>query len=426
MATFFENTKKLVEQAAQIAGISTADLTRLEEPEKILEFEIPVTLDDGTKQKFPAWRVQHNSALGPYKGGIRYHPDSNLDEVKALASLMTWKTALAALPYGGGKGAVRVDPKKLNPKELEELSRGFVRAIWHDLGPEKDIPAPDVNTNAQIMDWMSDEYSTLVGRREPAAFTGKSMKNGGSHGREVATGYGGYVILREYLHSHNGFTAPLRKPTVAIQGFGNVGSNIAKFLFDEGFKIVAVSDSKGALMEEEGIDIHQISQEKDKTGIIDRGKCFAVKPHGEPCRRFTNEELLELPVDILIPAALENAITAENAVKIQAKVILEMANGPTTVGAEKILESKGIEVIPDILANAGGVVGSYFEWIQSKEQKYWREETVLEKIDEKLVEAFGAAFAAKEQYKISWRLASFVRALTKVAEAMKNEIKKPL
>ncbi|MBI2640615.1 MAG: Glu/Leu/Phe/Val dehydrogenase [Candidatus Sungbacteria bacterium] len=413
MSTFFENTQKLVEEAARIAQVPGDVLARLQKPDKILEFKIQV----GSK-KFQAWRVQHNNALGLYKGGIRFHPDSNLDEVKALASLMTWKTSLMGLPYGGAKGAVKVDARALSAGELEELSRGYVRAIWQEIGPQKDVPAPDVGTNSQIMDWMTDEYSKLVGHWEPSAFTGKSVEKGGSRGREVATGFGGFVILREFLKFRNS-KLEIRNspPEVAIQGFGNVGSNIAKLLFDNGFRVVAISDSKGALYEEDGIDIPKVLDVKEKTGIIERPRCYAVSSHGETCKQFTNEELLELSVDILIPAALENVINEANTERIKAKVILEMANGPTVSEAEKMLVGRGVEIIPDILANGGGVVGSYFEWLQSLEQKYWGEGDVLKKIDEQLVRAFQTVLEIKNKYNISWRTASFVRAMERVAKA---------
>lgn len=414
MSTFFENTQKLVDEAARIAQITSDILARLQKPEKILEFEIPVGA-----RKFQAWRVQHSNALGPYKGGIRFHPESNLDEVKALASLMTWKTSLMGLPYGGAKGAVKIDSKTLSEGELEKLSRGYIRATWKEIGPNKDIPAPDVGTNSQIMDWMTDEYSKLVGHWEPAAFTGKSVEKGGSRGREIATGFGGYVILREFLKFGNWkLEIENSPPKVAVQGFGNVGSNIARILFEKGFKIVAISDSKGALFEEKGIDIKKIADIKERTGIIDRNTCYASVSHSEQCKSFTNEELLELPVDILIPAALEGVITKDNADKIRAKVILEMANGPTTPEAEEILIKRDVAVIPDILANGGGVVGSYFEWVQSKDQKYWSEEEVLNRIDKKLIESFEAVGQVKNQYNTSWRVASYIMAMQRVSEAI--------
>ena len=405
MATFLENTKKYVEAAAAIIGVPGDILEKFEKQDHVLEFKIPVG-----SEKFQAWRVQHNNILGPYKGGIRFHPESNLDEVKALASLMTWKTSLMGLPFGGAKGAVRVDPKKLSEQELEELSRGYVRAIWREIGPQKDIPAPDVGTTPQIMDWMADEYGKLNGHWDPAAFTGKSVDKGGSRGRDIATGFGGYVVLREFMKSD----PRDQGVTVAIQGFGNVGRHIAKILFDRGFTIVAVSDSKGGLYEENGIDIDKISEIRARTGIIDRATCYALTAHADNCKSLSNEALLAFPVDVLIPAALENQITAENADKIQAKIILEMANGPITLQAEEILIKRGMEIIPDILANGGGVVGSFLEWLQSLDGKYLSEEDVLRNIDEKMTQAFRSVLEAKNRRDTSWRLATYIQALTRV------------
>ncbi len=378
-------------------------------------------MDDGSEKIFEGWRVEHNNTLGPYKGGIRFHPESNLDEVKALASLMTWKTSLMGLPFGGAKGAVKVDPRMLSLRELEELSRGYVRAIWQELGPHKDIPAPDVGTNPQVMDGMTDEYSKLVGREEPAVFTGKSIGKGGSYGRDVATGFGGFVILREYLKTKNRLQTTNGELTVAIQGFGNVGANIAKILFDRGFKIIAVSDSKGALYEEAGINIPRVLEIKEARGVIDRATCYAISPHEMPCVEFTNEHLLTLPVDILIPAALENAITEENAGKVQTKVILEMANGPVTPEADSILARHDVEIIPDLLANGGGVVGSYFEWVQNLKNVQWKEQEVLQKIDEKVTEAFAGALETKKQYNTTWRQACYLRAIKRVVESMQSK-----
>lgn len=413
---FLEDTQKLVDEASRMAETPVDVLARLQQPDHVWEFEIPVKMDDGSEKKFPAWRVQHNNALGPYKGGIRFHPASNLDEVRALASLMTWKTSLMGLPYGGAKGAVEVDPRAVSARELEAISRAYARAIAPHIGPRVDVPAPDVGTNAQILDWMADEYAKLSGQWQPAAFTGKSPGKGGSQGREAATGFGGYVVLREFLKQN--FHPFGAHPTAAIQGFGNVGATIAEILSKNGFKIIAVSDSKGAVYEPAGIDIPQLLAIKARTGIIDRMTCYALADQRMPCMHVTNEDLLSLPVDILIPAALENQITGGNADKIQARVILEMANGPTTLEAEGILTHRGIEIIPDILANSGGVVGSYFEWIQSLEQKYWTEEEVLARIDEKLTAAFAAVCETKEKYQASWRMASYIRAITRVADAM--------
>lgn len=441
MSTFFEHTNMLVDRAGRVLKLSPEIMKRLATPDRVLAFEIPVRMDDGTEKKFAGWRVQHNNALGPYKGGIRFHPDSNLDEVKALASLMTWKTSLMGIPYGGAKGAVAVDPRALSSRELEELCRGYVRAIAEYIGPDKDIPAPDVGTNAQTMEWMTDEYSKIMGSFMPAAFTpplrsthdiylsnpvlmaragftGKPVEKGGSKGREEATGFGGYIILREFLTLHAA-RRTLHAATAAIQGFGNVGQHIAMFLSQHGLKIIAVSDSKGGLCEPEGINISRLMEAKEKTGIIDRNKCYALSPHDMICRDCTNANLLTLQTDILIPAALENQITETNAPDIKAKVILEMANGPVTPEAEAILLPKGTEIIPDILANGGGVVGSYFEWMQSREHNYWEKDRVLAAIEEKMIAAFRAVAQAKETHHVSWREAAYARALDRVARAMK-------
>ena len=429
MSSFFEHTQELIAQTAKMGGISDALLKKLQTPDRVLEFQLPITRDNGRKESYPAWRVQHNNALGPYKGGIRFHPESNLDEVKALAALMTWKTSLAGLPYGGAKGAVRVDPRTLIESELEELSRAYVRAIKDYIGSQKDIPAPDVGTNAEIMDWMVDEYEKLLQQegvaapapllRARAGFTGKSIEKGGSKGREPATGFGGFVVLKEFLTLYRKPYTVNPSPTVAIQGFGNVGSSIAKYLSKNGFRVVAVSDSKGALYEPEGIDVEKLSHEKETRGIVDRGLCYALSGHGRPCQTFTNEELFALPIDILIPAALEAVITEKNADHIKARIILEMANGPVTPGADAILEKKNIEVIPDILANAGGVVGSYFEWVQSLEQTYWEEKQVLGRIEEKMKEAFRHVADTKKEYNVSWRGAAYVYAMRRVVKVMK-------
>lgn len=425
MSTFFENTKQFIAHAATLAHISDDMLAKLETPDRVLSFEISIGTQEGVLKKFSGWRVQHNNVLGPYKGGIRFHPDANCDEVQALASLMTWKTSLMGLPFGGAKGAVRVDPQKLTDGELEELSRAYVRAIWKDIGADKDIPAPDVGTSPRVLDWMADEYAQLTGHQEPAAFTGKSVERGGSRGRDIATGFGGFVVLREFLNIQDAkFQSLDSTPTIAIQGFGNVGANIAKILFENGFTIVAISDSRGALYEQEGINIAGVFEAREKTGIIDREKCYAVTPEklheSGKCVELNNHELLAMPVDILIPAALENQITVENAAEIRAKVILEMANGPVTPEAEEILLKKGIDVIPDILANGGGVVGSYFEWVQSREGNYWSEEEVLHRIDEKMIETFKDVVRIRKEYNISWRLASYIGALIRVAEKMQK------
>ena len=418
MATFFENTLTLLDEASLILPEFKEKIERLKTPDHIYSFIIPVLMDNGSEVRFEAWRVQHNNALGPYKGGIRFHPDSNLDEVKALAMLMTFKTSLMGLPFGGAKGAVRVDARSLSDLERERLARGYVAALANKIGPQIDVPAPDVGTNSQILDWMADEYAKMAAHIEPAAFTGKSIEKGGSKGREQATGFGGFVVLQEYLKEHHTAKKP-QETTVAIQGFGNVGAHIARFLFDAGFRIVAIADSKGALYEANGIDIRRILDVKEKTGIIDRSNCYAVSAHPTACMPYTNEDLLKADVDILIPAALESVITQDNADSVRAKVILEMANGPVTPEAEVILLKKGVEIIPDILANGGGVVGSYFEWMQSLERNYWNEEKVLAEIERKMKEAFASVLATKKELNAPWRPACYAYALKRVAKDMK-------
>lgn len=410
---FFENTLKTMSQIFEILKLPAAKVERLSRPDKILDFKLTVPMDDGSSREFSAWRVQYNNVLGPYKGGIRFHPDSSLDEVKALAALMTWKTSLMSLPYGGGKGAIKVDPRTLSQGELERLSRAYVQAIWQDIGSQKDVPAPDVNTNSQIMDWMVDEYAKLSGKKDLAVFTGKSLANGGAAGRDKATGWGGFVVLREFLKNR----PDIVEKTVAIQGFGNVGSHLAKFLFDAGFKIVAISDSQGALYEPKGIDINKILSVKDKAGIIDRDVCYSLDGQGK-CQIFTNDDLLFLPVDILVPAALEDQVNKENVSKIKAKVILEMANGPVTQEADVVLKEKKVDILPDILANGGGVAGSYFEWQQNLANETWLETDYLKKLEEKMIESFEAVKSTKERLSIDWRLAASARAIERVADSL--------
>lgn len=409
---FFENTLGTMERIFSLLKLPAAKIERLSRPDKILDFKLAVPMDDGSTKEFEAWRVQYNNALGPYKGGIRFHSDSSLDEVKALAALMTWKTSLMSLPYGGGKGAIKVDPRTLSQGELERLSRSYVQAIWREIGAQKDVPAPDVNTNSQIMDWMVDEYGRLTGRSEPAAFTGKSLAKGGAAGRDKATGWGGFVVLREFLKSR-----PDIRKTVAIQGFGNVGSNLAKFLYDSGFQIVALADSQGALREPNGIDINRVLSVKEKIGIIDRQACFSLDGQNL-CQVFDSRELLTMPADILVPAALEDQINESNAAQIKAKVILEMANGPVTSAADVILEKQRIEALPDILANGGGVAGSYFEWQQNLAGEQWPEDIYLRKLEEKMAESFRAVKEMKEKLGLSWRLAAFAQAVSRVADAL--------
>ncbi len=417
MATFFEETRASVERAAGGLGLTGEALLALQKPREVHAFEIPQPMASGETRVFKAWRVQHNNVLGPYKGGIRYHPDSNLDEVSALASLMTWKTSLVGIPYGGAKGAVTVDPKQLSVRELEQVSRSYVRRLSDAIGPKRDIPAPDVGTTPQIMAWMVDEYSKFAGHYEPTAFTGKPVEIGGSFGRDTATGFGGAVVLREFLRAGG------RKPEaggyrVAVQGFGAVGSAIARLLAGEGYLVVALSDSRGAVYDPDGIDVQETLRIQEERGRVSQQLCSVEEASGGKCRVIKNEELLLLDVDILVPAARENVINAENAEQVRAKVILEMANGPVSAEAEAILAPKGVTVIPDILANAGGVVGSYFEWVQGLARFYWEEEEVFLRMEKIMARAFAAA--AKEQAQGgTWRDASYRLAVKRVADAMR-------
>lgn len=419
MATFFDHIRSRVEEAAERLNLDSTTRSLLQKPKNVLEFDLPVPLANGETRIFKAWRVQHLDVLGPYKGGIRYHPQSNLDEVEALASLMTWKTSLIGIPYGGAKGAVTADPKALTSKELEAVSRSYVRQIFEYIGPKRDIPAPDVGTNPQVMAWMVDEYSRLAGQFEPTAFTGKPVEIGGSFGRDTATGFGGAVALDEYLKfPSSNFQFPAR-PRVAIQGFGAVGSAIARLLFKKGYRVAALSDSKGAIFKPEGLDVEEIIRVQEERGKVNQRPCSLEEASSEQCKVISNEELLESDVDALIPAALENAITEENSGRIRAKVILEMANGPVTPEAEAVLVKAGVEVIPDILANSGGVVGSYFEWVQGLARFYWEEDEVFSRMENIMRKAFREAAKIRQEQNMTWRGAAYFRAVKRVADAMR-------
>ncbi|OGL64990.1 hypothetical protein A3B21_03965 [Candidatus Uhrbacteria bacterium RIFCSPLOWO2_01_FULL_47_24] len=433
----FKNALKQLEHAAELVHLNPALLKILETPQQTIERKITIAMDNGETSEFHGYRVEHNNARGPYKGGIRFHPQVDMDEVKALALWMTIKCAVVDIPFGGGKGGITVDPKKLSAHELEALSRGYARAFFDILGPEKDVPAPDVNTNAQIMDWMSAEYSAQCKMKNVecknwlAAFTGKSVEHGGSEGRNEATGYGGFVVLEQLLHHLQLSPSPSLRPpsplgrgqgegaTVAIQGFGNVGYTIAKLLHEAGYKIVAVSDSQGAIYDKRhlGMDPENIMKTKKERGMI--GGCYCVGSVCD-CENYTqisNEELLELPVDILIPAALEEVINARNADKIKAKIIVEMANGPTTPEAEQKLLDRGVIIVPDVLANAGGVVTSYFEWKQNMESEKWSRERILEMLKEKMEKSFAEVWRAHDEYKSDLRTAAYAVALKRIEQA---------
>ena len=398
----------------------------LKQPQRQINVTLPVTMDDGSQRIFEGYRVQFNNARGPYKGGIRYHPNVSLDEVKALSFWMAMKCAVADLPLGGGKGGIIVDPKTLSEHELERLSRSYARAIADVIGPDSDVPAPDVNTNGIIMGWMVDEYIKTVNSRSFMAhgrdaelrstFTGKRISDGGSEGREEATGLGGLFVLQTILEK-----LELRgKLTAAVQGFGNVGYNMAKFLSEAGFTVVAVSDSKGGIYVPDGINPALTMECKKKNGYLAGCYCSGSVCDLKKGKQISNEELLTLPVDILVPAALENSLTRENAGNIQAKVVLEMANGPTTPEADAILYKRGIPVIPDVLSNSGGVTVSAFEWEQNREGQKWTKEQVNTKLSEKMEKAALAVWDASKQYKTDLRTAAFAVALGRILGAMKT------
>jgi len=415
--SFFLDCQKQLREIASQLKLEPEILKELEEPHRIIKFQIPVLMDNGEKKIFFGFRSQHSNALGPYKGGIRYHPKVSEDEIKALSMLMTWKCSLVGLPFGGAKGGVIVNPKELSQEELEKLSRGYVKEVFPLIGPEKDIPAPDVNTNPQIIAWMVDEYSKLKGKETPAAFTGKPLEMWGLEGRNEATGYGGVVILKK-LQEIFGFKP--EKTTLAIQGFGNVGSNFARFAALAGYKIVAVSEAEGGIYVEEGLNPEEVLRCRERKGKI--AGCYCV---GSVCdssygRQITNKELLEMEVDILVPAAVENVITKDNAQKIKAKYIIEMANGPVTPEAQEILEKRGIISVPDFLANAGGVIASYFEWLQSKEKRRWKKEEVFKGLAEKLGQAFEKVWSISQGEKINLQKAAYLLAVERVAKAIKK------
>lgn len=413
----FESAMAQLAKAATFVGKADPKVQEkleiLHQPQRILNVTIPVRMDNGKIKIFQGYRVQFNNARGPYKGGIRYHHNVSIDEVKALSFWMTMKCAVADLPLGGSKGGIIVDPKTLSVKELERLSRGYARAIADNIGPAKDVPAPDVNTTGQIMGWMVDELIKLqpkkLNKKEEmklrSTFTGKLIKDGGSEGREEATGLGGLFVLQAMLAK---MKLSGKKLTVAVQGFGNVGYNVAKFLHQYGFTVVAVSDSKGGVYVPEGLDPVQVLESKKKTGTLAKsGKVI------------TNEALLELPVDILVPSALESVITKDNAPKIKAKVILEMANGPTTPEADTILYKRGIPVIPDILSNSGGVSVSAFEWEQNLKGQHWTKKAVNAKLKAKMEKAATDIWTTSKKIKADLRTSAFVVALGRILNAMK-------
>lgn len=419
--SFFKNTLDLIEKAAKTMNLDHDIKDFLSNPSRIIEVSIPIRMDDGQMKIFRGFRVQHSDAAGPYKGGIRYHPQVDMEEVKALATLMTIKCSVVGLPLGGGKGGIVVDPRKLSKTELERLTRKYTERIAPFIGPEVDVPAPDVNTDPQIMAWIADEYSKVTGKNTLGVVTGKPLPVGGSLGREKATARGGYYVLEQTVAEMNLKPAQTR---VIIQGFGNAGANAARILDEAGYKIIAASDSKGGIYCKDGIHALKAIQCKMEKGSIhactvaDGGVDYHVSK-GAKCEHITNEQLLELDCDLLVLSALENQVHADNANKIKAKVILELANGPTTAEADEILEKRGVTIIPDILANAGGVTVSYFELVQNQMNYYWPSEEVQQRLKVIMVNAWKAVREIQEKYKCTLRTAAFIKALSRLAELIR-------
>ncbi len=402
----FEIAQILIYNATRELGLPTAVYEHLKEPQRVLTVSIPIRMDNGEVKTFIGYRSQHSDVIGPCKGGVRFHQDVNLDEVKALSMWMTFKCAVMGLPYGGGKGGVICNPAELSKRELESLSRGYIRTLSQFVGPDRDIPAPDVNTNQQIMGWMMDEYSRMKGYNAPGLITGKPMILGGSAGRGAATGRGTVICIRE---AANRMGLGLRGATAAIQGFGNVGSHTALLLDDLGVKVVAIVDARGGAYNPSGIHIHEAVDYYQQNGTV-KGM-----PYTES---IDSNTLFGLDVDILVPAALENVITLANVDSIKAKIIAEAANGPTTPEAARVLSEKGILQIPDILCNAGGVTVSYFEWVQNIQNYYWSEEEVNQKLETMMVHAFNAVYHMMEERTVSMRRAAYMVAIKRLAEAM--------
>ncbi|MBL7125185.1 MAG: Glu/Leu/Phe/Val dehydrogenase [Dehalococcoidales bacterium] len=404
----FEMSQAQLDEVAGILNLEPSIYAILREPMRELHVSIPVKMDDGQTKVFKGFRVQHNNARGPFKGGIRFHPEETIDVVRALATWMTWKCAVVDIPFGGGKGGVICNPKEMSSGELERLSRGYIDAIWEFIGPDRDIPAPDVYTDPQIMGWMMDEYSKLRGYYIPEVITGKPVAIGGSLGRDDATARGGvYTIIEAAKH----LDIDLSTATVAVQGYGNAGSNAAILMRElVGAKIVAISDSKGGIYNKQGLDPHQVLQHKIETGSV---------TNFSQAENVSNGELLELSVDILCSAGLETVLTEKNAPRVRAKIVAELANGPTTPEADKVLYHNGVFVIPDFLCNAGGVTVSYFEWVQCLNRYYWDEEEVHQRLEQKMTKAFQTVLAESLKRKVSMRLAAHIIAVTRVTEAMK-------
>ncbi|MBT2215576.1 Glu/Leu/Phe/Val dehydrogenase [Virgibacillus dakarensis] len=401
-----KSTQTIIHEALQYLGYSEETYELLKEPLRMLTVRIPVRMDNGKIKVFTGYRAQHNDAAGPTKGGVRFHPDVNEQEVKALSMWMTMKSGIVNLPYGGGKGGIVCDPREMSFRELEALSRGYVRAISQIVGPSKDIPAPDVYTNSQIMAWMMDEYSHISEFDSPGFITGKPLVLGGSEGRDTATARGVTICVEEAARKRG---IDLKDARIIIQGFGNAGSYLSKFMHDAGAKIVGISDAYGALYDENGLDINYLLERRDSFGTVTN--LFD--------NTISNKKLFEQDCDILIPAAIANQITMENAKDIKASIVVEAANGPTTLEATKVLTKRGILLVPDVLASAGGVTASYFEWVQNNQGYYWTADEVMTKLRTILIDSFHKVMASAEKHQVDMRLAAYIVGIRRTAEAAK-------
>ena len=420
--TFFADASGRLEQAIEHAGVSDDTLERLRLPKSVLKVSIPVRMDDGSLRMFPGYRVRYDDTRGPTKGGIRYHPNVNVDEVQSLAFFMTFKCAALDLPFGGAKGGITVNPKQLSKLELERLSRGYIDAIADFIGPDVDIPAPDVYTNPLIMGWMMDQYSNIKRAITPAVITGKPMSMGGSAGRSTATSDGAFHVIRTLMpklleRDGDGSGRDGDAPTVAVQGFGNAGSTLAELLAEAGYRVVAVSDSQGAIHCADGLDVAKVREAKEHDGTVQAAyRMHSVREAGYD--QIEAEELLDLEVDVLIPSALENAITEDNAADVRARYIFEVANGPVSARADDILAERRVTVVPDILVNAGGVTVSYFEWVQNRSGLAWSADEVRERLEGRMVAESERIWALAEEKRISVRSAAYVHALRRIGEAV--------
>ena len=402
----YVNAKAHVDRVGAMLKLEPGVIEMLKRPRRELTFNFPVRMDDGSIRVFTGYRVQHNNVRGPYKGGIRYHPNVSLEEVRALSMWMTWKCAVVGIPFGGAKGGIICNPKEMSKGELERMTRAYAEELTPFIGPKVDIPAPDVYTDAQTMAWIMDTYSRHMGRSVPDCVTGKPLEIGGSRGRDEATSRGIMYIAAEAATRKK---MQLKDARVAVQGFGNVGSNAARLLQDEaGCRVIAVSDSHGGILDEAGLDIKKVLEFKKETGGL----------KGFPgAKDISNQELLELECDILIPAALENVITEKNAKHIRAKIVVEGANGPTTPEADEILFKNGVMLVPDILANAGGVTVSYFEWVQNTQKLFWTEEDINQRLDSIMTRAFHEVLALANKHHVNMRTAAYILAVKRVAWA---------